>query len=261
MPVIDQAKLDSISAIPTNRVLQDIRANPMTHQVIALKGFEIAEIDTQNGVLYLQDDVTYRRPLSQTFQDKDHPILRFKVTLAEDFRSELIRPVFRKGRRIDVQGRITSTQEVTLRRSIDTALGESLRRLGPKFVEVCSEQFVDPLVAARALLWDIGKENIVLPLPLLAPATHGDLNTGNILLEAEPSPQVWLIDFADARYGHIYFDLAKLEIEFRTHVLYDLFRDIVAAGVWDEETALRFILLLENVLHTHAGEPFNVFLG
>jgi hypothetical protein len=87
------------------------------------------------------------------------------------------------------------------------------------------------------------------------------LNTGNILLEVEANPQVWLIDFADARYGHIYFDLAKLEIEFRTHVLYDLFRDIVAAGVWDDDTALRFILLMENVLQTHAGEPFNVFLG
>jgi len=148
-----------------------------------------------------------------------------------------------------------------LRRSIDETLGLHLRRLGPKFVEVCSEQFVDPLVAARALLWDIGKENIILPLPLLAPATHGDLNTGNILLEVETHPQVWLIDFADARYGHIYFDLAKLEIEFRTHVLYDLFREIVAAGVWDEDTAMHFILLLENVLQTHAGEPFNVFLG
>ena len=261
VPAIDQIKLDSISAIPTYRVLQDIRAHPDTHEVIALKGFEIAEIDTQSGVLYLQDDVTYRRPLSATFQDKDHPILRFKVTLADDVKAELVHPIFRKGRRIDVQGRVVSTQEVTLRRSIEATLGDALLRLGSKFVEVCSEHFVDPLVAARALLWDIGKENIILPLPLLAPATHGDLNTGNILLEVEPHPQVWLIDFADARYGHIYFDLAKLEIEFRTHVLYDLFRDIVVAGVWDEDTALRFMLLLENVLYTHAGEPFNVFLG
>ena len=261
VPVIDQSKLDSMAAIPANRVIQNVRSHDETQPLIALKGFEIAEIDTQNGILYLQDDVTYRRPISLTFQDKDHPVLRFKVELAQESKPELAHPIFRKGRRIDVQGRVASTQEATLRDSITATLGGALHRLGSKFVEVCSEHFVDPLVAVRVLLWDIGKENIIQPLPLLSPATHGDLNTGNILLEVQGSAQVWLIDFADARYGHVYFDLAKLEIEFRTHVLYDMFREIVAAGVWDEETALRFSLLLENVLHTHAGETFSLFLS
>lgn len=261
VPVIDQSRLDSLAAIPANPVLQDIRCGELENPTIALKGFEIAEIDTQNGILYLQDDVTYRRSISPAFQDKDHPVLRFKVELSDEHKPELVHPIFRKGRRIDVQGRVASTQDAVLRTSINATLGDFQHRLGPKFVEVCSEHFIDPLVAARVLLWDIGKENIIQPLPLISPATHGDLNTGNILLEAEGTPQVWLIDFADARYGHVYFDLAKLEIEFRTHILFDLLRDIVAAGVWDEETAVRFILLLENVLFTHAGESFDMFLG
>jgi 8-oxo-dGTP pyrophosphatase MutT (NUDIX family) len=260
-PVIDQAKLDSTAAIATNPVLQDIRGSVDTRPAVALKGFEIAEIDSQNGIVYLQDDVTYRRAISPVFQDKDHPVLRFKVELTKEQRSALVHPIFRKGRRIDVQGRVAATQESVLRSSIDDTLGELLHRLGAKFIEVCSEHFIDPLVAARVLLWDIGKENIIQPLPLLSPATHGDLNTGNILLEVEGNPQVWLIDFADARYGHVYFDLAKLEIEFRTHVLYDLFREIVSSGVWDEDTAVRFILLMENVLSTHAGESFATFLN
>ena len=263
VPVIDQSRLDSLAAIPANPVLQAIRAgSPGEAQpVIALRGFEIAEIDTQYAILYLQDDVTYRRPISPAFQDKDHPVLRFKVELGDDHKPELTHPIFRKGRRIDVQGRVASTQDAVLRSTIQATLANLQHRLGPKFIEVCSECFIDPLVAARVLLWDIGKENIIQPLPLISPATHGDLNTGNILLESEDNPQVWLIDFADARYGHVYFDLAKLEIEFRTHVLYDLFRDIVTAGVWDEETAVRFIMLLENVLSTHAGEAFGAFLS
>ncbi|HLF25295.1 MAG TPA: ATP-binding protein [Anaerolineae bacterium] len=261
VPVIDQSRLDTMAAVPANPVLQAIRGREGAQPVIALKGFEIAEIDSQNGILYLQDDIAYRRPIAAAFQDKDHPVLRFKVELTEELKPQLVHPIFRKGRRLDVQGRVTSNQDVTLRRSINTALGEFQHRLGSKFIEVCSEHFIDPLIAARALLWDIGKENIIHPLPLLSPATHGDLNTGNILLEVEGNSQVWLIDFADARYGHIYFDLAKLEIEFRTHVVYDLFREIVAAGVWDEETALRFMLLLENVLHTHTTESFSLFLN
>ncbi|HKZ83023.1 MAG TPA: phosphotransferase [Anaerolineae bacterium] len=269
VPVIDQSRLDSLAAVPANPVLQAIRADPLRDPLpaIALKGFEIAEIDTQNAILYLQDDVTYRRPISPAFQDKDHPVLRFKVELADDHKPELTHPIFRKGRRIDVQGRVASTQDATLLGSVrsgtlrEAILADLQHRLGPKFIEVCSEHFIDPLVAARVLLWDIGKENIIQPLPLISPATHGDLNTGNILLEWEDNPQVWLIDFADARYGHVYFDLAKLEIEFRTHVLYDLFREIVAANVWDDETAVRFVLLLENVLSTHAGETFDTFLS
>jgi 8-oxo-dGTP pyrophosphatase MutT (NUDIX family) len=260
-PLIDQARIDTLAAIAAHPVLQDVRSREEAQPTVALKGFEIAEIDTQNGILYLQDDITYRRPIASAFQDKDHPVLRFKVEMAGDIKPELVHPIFRKGRRIDVQGRVASTQEAILRRAIDATLGDLQHRLGAKFLEVCSEHFIDPLVAARVLLWDIGKENVIQPLPLLSPATHGDLNTGNILLEVENNPQVWLIDFADARYGHVYFDLAKLEIEFRTHVLYDLFRDIVAAGVWDEETTVRFILLLENVLHTHAGESFSLFLS
>ncbi|MFQ5421597.1 MAG: phosphotransferase, partial [Anaerolineae bacterium] len=96
--------------------------------------------------------------------------------------------------------------------------------------------------------------------PLISPVIHGDLNTSNILVGLDDDLPVWLIDFSDARPGHIYFDLAKLEVEVRTHVLFWIFRQMVADGVWSVEDAFRFALLLESMLLQAHKLNFDSFL-
>jgi hypothetical protein len=45
---------------------------------------------------------------------------------------------------------------------------------------------------------------------------HGDLNLENILVG--PGELIWLIDFAETRYGHTLFDFAKLNAEVISHI-------------------------------------------
>ena len=128
-----------------------------------------------------------------------------------------------------------------------------------KSFELAAGRFIPLLENIRYLLWEVGREDMITPMPIVAPVVHGDLNGGNILVEATQDVPLWLIDFSDARPGHIYFDLAKLEVEVRTHVFYRLFKEMVDDHLWDETTAQQFALLVENLLLQNSEATFEEF--
>lgn len=250
-------ELTTLSAVPSHPVLRTL--NEQVRQgkrpLLQLRGFEIAEIDTQEGVLYLHDDLVARFPLSPLLNDKNHPILRFKVQFTASERHMLTHPVFRRGKRITVQGEVAATQETVLANNI-AAVTQRPFDFDADTFELAAGRYMSPIANMRHLLWEIGREDMIMPLPQIAPVVHGDLNTSNILVEVNDDIPVWLIDFSDARAGHTYFDLAKLEVEFRTHVFYHLFEEMVAEGIWDVETATQFALLVENCLLEAGNRPF-----
>lgn len=259
--VLGASDLNTLSAVPGNQTLHQINdavRSGETPQVI-LKGFEIAEIDTQQGVIYLHDDLISKFPVSNLIRDKNHPILRFKVRLNEDDRSLISHPIFRRGKRITVLGTVTETQESILATNIEQVTGRPYSFDDPYF-EFAGGRFVPPIDNVRHLLWEIGREDMIVPLPQVSPVVHGDLNTSNILVEASDDVPVWLIDFSDARPGHIFFDLAKLEVEFRTHVLFHLFKVMVDEGIWSEAVATQFALLVENILLDISDLSFDEFI-
>ena len=259
---ISASDLTTLSAVANHSGLeainQALRAGRQPE--VILQGFEVAEIDTQQGVLYLHDDLIARYPISPLLQDKNHPILRFKVQLEESERAMLTHPVFRRGKRIAVRGRVVATQETVLADSIAEVTGQAYD-FGAESFALAAGRFLSPITNVRCLLWEIGREDMIVPIPQLSPVVHGDLNTSNILVEVGDDIPVWLIDFSDARPGHIYFDLAKLEVEFRTHVFYRLFKEMVDEGFWDVDTATHFALLVENVLLQATTGNFEDFVA
>lgn len=259
---ISAAELTTLSAIANNKTLHGINEAVRRGQQpqVILEGFEVSELDTEHGVLYLHDDLIARYPISSLLKDKNHPILRFKVQLKALDGEMLTHPVFRRGKRITVQGRVTFTQESVLARNVAEVTGQSYNFESAAF-EFAGGYFISPIINVRCLLWEIGREDMIVPIPQVSPVIHGDLNTSNILVEVSDDIPVWLIDFSDARPGHIYFDLAKLEVEFRTHVFYRLFNEMVAEGFWDVETATRFALLVENVLLQSSEGKFQDFIA
>jgi 8-oxo-dGTP pyrophosphatase MutT (NUDIX family) len=252
----------TLSAVPGNRTLKEINESVVGGEQpeVILHNFEVAELDTQQGVLYLHDDLVARYPVSSLVRGKNHPILRFKVVLRESEWEMLTHPVFRRGKRICVRGRVVDTQDTILGRSISQVTGEEFDFESDKF-ELGDARFISPIKNVRSLLWEIGREDMIVPIPQVSPVVHGDLNTSNILVEVGENVPVWLIDFSDARPGHIYFDLAKLEVEFRTHVLFRIFKEMVDEGMWDMMTATKFALLIENVLLQTIGGSFEDFVG
>ncbi len=260
--VIAADDLSTLSAVPGNPVLRDIHQavrHGGTPSVI-LRGFEVAELDTQEGVLYVHDDLISRYPISGLLKDKNHPILRFKIRLQPSQREMLTHPVFRRGKRITVRGRVVATEETILAENIEAITGKPFDYEDDAF-ELANGRFLSPIANVRYLLWEIGREDMIVPIPQVSPVVHGDLNTSNILVEVSDEMPVWFIDFSDARPGHVYFDLAKLEVEFRTHIMYRLYKEMVAEGLWDENTATQFALLVENVLLQTAENKFEDFLA
>lgn len=255
-------ELNTLSAIPGNQTLQAINqaVRDGEQPQVVLRGFEIAEIDTQQGVIYLHDDLVSKYPVSNLIKGKNHPILRFKIRLNQDDRNLITHPVFRRGKRIIVAGIVTETQESILAQNIEAITGESYD-FESQLLKFGGGQFIPPINNIRHLLWEIGREDMIVPLPQVSPVVHGDLNTSNILVEASDDIPVWLIDFSDARPGHVFFDLAKLEVEFRTHVFFQLFKDMVDEGIWSEEIATQFALLIENILLDMIDQPFEAFIS
>jgi len=227
---------------------------------VKLCGFEVAELDTAHGVIYLHDDLLAMYPALPLLKSKDHPILRFKVAFSESEWDILAHPLIRRGKRICVRGRVVASQETILAQHI-ARITERPYNLESDSYDLGSGQFISPVTNIRCLLWEIGREDMIVPIPQISPVVHGDLNTTNVLVEAgDTGVAVWLIDFSDARPGHIYYDLAKLEVEFRTHVLYRLYKSMIDEGLWDSDTAFKFALLLEDVLW-HADGDFADFIS
>ena len=258
--VVDAAELATLSAVPGNRALQEINTavRSGSRPEVLLRGFEVAELDTREGVVYLHDTLTERFPADPLLEGKEHPILRFRVQLQPSQRDLLTHPVFRTGKKVAVRGIVADTQESILARGLEEASGEPFDPASDAF-QIASAPFLSPLANIRYLLWEVGREDMILPMPNVAPVVHGDLNAGNILVEANPDVSLWLIDFSDARAGHVYFDLAKLEVEFRAHVFYRVFGEMVADHLWDTATATKFLLLIENLLLHYAEASFEEF--
>ncbi|MCZ7665779.1 MAG: aminoglycoside phosphotransferase family protein [Chloroflexi bacterium] len=117
-------------------------------------------------------------------------------------------------------GRVVETQETILSQQIEAVSGVKFD-LQQDIFEFGAGRFVSPITNARCLLWEVGRDDMIVPIPQISPVVHGDLNTTNILVEVNDEELfVWLIDFSEAGPGHIYYDLAKLEVEFRTHVFF-----------------------------------------
>ncbi len=260
--VLRSSELNTMSAVPSNSTLKQINQSVRDGEQpqVTLQGFEIAEIDTQQGVIYLHDELISKYPVSNLIKGKNHPILRFKIRLNQDDRNLITHPVFRRGKRITVTGIVTDTQESVLAKNISDVTGMPYNFEDDVF-EFGGGQFIPPINNVRHLLWEIGREDMIVPLPQVSPVVHGDLNTSNILVEVSDNIPVWLIDFSDARPGHIFFDLAKLEVEFRTHVFFQLFKDMVDEGIWSEETAIQFALLIENILQDISDKSFSDFIA
>jgi 8-oxo-dGTP pyrophosphatase MutT (NUDIX family) len=255
-------ELTTLSGIPGNRTLEKIRraVRDGEQPEILLDGFVVSEVDSAKGILYLHDDLMARHPFLHGLTPKDHAILRFKINLKESAREMLTHPIFRHGKRVCVRGRVVKTQEGILACNIAKITGQKYD-YDAQTMDFEGARFISPLKNVRYLLWEVGREDVIIPVPQISPVTHGDLNTGNILVEVDNEKiPVWLIDFAEARPGHIYLDLAKLEIEFRTHILYRLFKSMVEEKNWDDHTGTKFALLLENVLYSSLDKDFNDFL-
>ncbi len=259
--VLTAEDFTTLSAVPGNQTLQAITQAVTSggEPEIILHGFEVAELDTREGVLYLHDDLIARYPISNHLKGKNHPILRFKIQLEPEERHLLTHPVFRRGKRISVRGRVVATQETILAQGIQQATGDDLD-FDDAIFELANGRFPSPIATVQNLLWEVGREDMIVPIPQISPVVHGDLNTNNILVEVNDEMPLWLIDFSDARPGHLYFDLAKLEVEFRTHVLFRLFKEMVNEGLWDDDTAVRFALLVENILLLKTEADFNEFI-
>lgn len=259
--VLNAEEFTTLSAVPGNQILQAITQAVTSggEPEIILHGFEVAELDTREGVLYLHDDLIARYPISNHLKGKNHPILRFKVQLELGERPFLTHPVFRRGKRISVRGRVVATQETILAHGIEQATGDDFD-FDAAIFELENGRFPSPITIVQNLLWEVGREDMIVPIPQISPVVHGDLNTNNILVEVNDEMPLWLIDFSDARPGHLYFDLAKLEVEFRTHVLFRLFKEMVNEGLWDDDIAIRFALLLENILLLKTESDFSEFI-
>ena len=258
--VLDARELATVSTVPNCKTLNTINSavRDGEHPEVLLRNFEVAEVNSREGILYLQDTLVEQFPADPLLQDKEHPILRFKVYLQPSQHDLLNHPVFRRGKKVAVRGLVSDTQETILAQQIGDITGFEYE-FGADFFELASANFLSPLENMRFLLWEVGREDMIVPSPVIAPVVHGDLNAGNILLEANSDIPLWLIDFSEARAGHVYFDLAKLEVEFRTHVFYKLFYEMVVDGLWDADTTTKFILMVENLLVRHAETSFEAF--
>jgi thiamine kinase-like enzyme/DNA-binding response OmpR family regulator len=104
---------------------------------------------------------------------------------------------------------------------IEKAIAESL-----KHVHGNDLFYFDRLQEKRSFLNPVkymrGKS---FPLSTYQCITHGDLNPGNILLDA--SGQSWLIDFDSTGVGHILRDLAELDVAIRCQLLENEQADLV----------------------------------
>ncbi|MCA9875630.1 MAG: AAA family ATPase [Anaerolineales bacterium] len=261
--VIIAGELTTLSSVPGNAKLQAINEalRKGEEPMVTLCGFEVAELDTAHGVVYVHDDLLAMYPASPLLKSKDHPILRFKVAFSESEWDVLTHPLIRRGKRICVRGRVVESQETILARNI-AAITERPYDFQSHSFNLGSGHFISPVTNVRYLLWEIGREDMIVPIPQISPVVHGDLNTTNVLVEAgDTDVSVWLIDFSDARPGHIYFDLAKLEVEFRTHVLFRLYKSMVDEGLWDAETGFKFALLVKDVLWQAMDKDFADFIG
>ncbi len=247
--VLDANSLTALSAVPGNSTLEGINQAVRNGEKpeVTLHRFEVAELDSSESVLYLHDTLTERYPADPALSGKEHPILRFKVYLRPSEHGLLTHPVLRRGKQVSVRGKVRDTQETILARNVGMVTGQAYDFDGETF-EFAKARFIPLLENIRYLLWEVGREDMIVPMPIVSPVVHGDLNAGNILVEASPEMPIWLIDFSDARPGHIYFDLAKLEVEVRTHVFFRLFKEMVEEHLWDETTAQQFGLLVENLL-------------
>ena len=258
--LLDSQDIATISAVPSSKTLKEIftAVRSDDHPEVLLRGFEVAEVNSREGILYLQDTLVERYPPDPILQKKEHPILRFKIHLQPSQHDLLNHPVFRRGKKVAIRGLVSDTLETILARQIGDITGDDYK-FGADFFDLASANFLSPLENLRFLLWEVGREDMIVPSPVVAPVLHGDLNAGNILVEANADVPLWLIDFSDARAGHVYFDLAKLEVEFRTHVFYKLFHEMVVEKLWDADTTTKFILLVENLLLRHAESSFEAF--
>ncbi|MGB6848184.1 MAG: phosphotransferase, partial [Thermoanaerobaculia bacterium] len=247
--VLDANSLTALSAVPGNSTLEGINQAVRDGEKpeVTLHRFEVAELDSSESVLYLHDTLTERYPADPALSGKEHPILRFKVYLRPSEHGLLTHPVLRRGKQVSVRGKVRDTQETILARNVGMVTGQAYDFDGETF-EFAKARFIPLLENIRYLLWEVGREDMIVPMPIVSPVVHGDLNAGNILVEASPEMPIWLIDFSDARPGHIYFDLAKLEVEVRTHVFFRLFKEMVEEHLWDATTAQQFGLLVENLL-------------
>ncbi len=253
--------LTALSAVPVNEVLQKVCASVRSGEkpTLILNGFVLSELDTEKGILYLHDDLLARYPFAKELTAKDHPVLRFKVQLNEQERESLAHPVFRHGKRIHVRGRVVESQETILADNISQLAGKKYA-VKSDFFELAGAGFMAPIKTIHHLLWEVGREDMISPIPQVSPVIHGDLNTSNILLEINEKSSAWLIDFTEARAGHIYFDLAKLEIEFRTHVFFHLFKELHEGEGWKKEDIIKFLLMMEEILFLF-GDNFERFIS
>lgn len=246
--------------IPENNVLKEICEDVRNgnNPEMSLHNFVLSELDLEKGIIYLHDNLNFEAPFAKGVTAKDNPVLRFKVILGESDRKKLSGQIFRNGKRISVKGCVTSTQETIFKNNMDEVAAEG-KYSESNIFEIYEGKFVAPLDNIKYLLWEVGREDIIIPPPQVSPVVHGDLNTGNILVELGAGISVWLIDFTEAKPGHIYFDLAKLEVEFRTHVFFDIFNTVYNGSILSETEIAKFILLIEEALFLH-DDDFVIFV-
>ena len=113
--VLDAEDLSSISAVPGNETLtgltEDVRAGKQPQLI--LRGFEVAELDSREGILYLHDCLSERHAADPLLAGKEQPLLRFKIHLRESEQELLSHPVLRRGKQIAIRGIVTALKKVS----------------------------------------------------------------------------------------------------------------------------------------------------
>ena len=183
--IIDAGDLTTISSVPGTQTLEKINEAVRNGEQpeLILRGFEVAELNSKQGVPYLHDTLTERYPADPALFGKEHPILRFKVLLRSSDQELLTHPVLRRGKKVTIRGIVCDTQETVLVRNVSKATGQAYD-FDAEMFDLASASFIPLLENIRYLLWEIGREDTMVPAPLISPVVHGDLNAGNILVEA-----------------------------------------------------------------------------
>jgi hypothetical protein len=160
------------------------------------------------------------------------------ASLALEFEQLAADPRLRRGKRLDLRGKICKNRRELLASRLREGRDNGGSLWDP-YIKILELLFNSERAERR--LGELGIMNPVdffiygidfkKPVPMTVSRIHGDLNLDNILVSdsgsgKDTASDSWLIDFAKTQeQGHLAYDFVKLEVEMRTQLLADLIHE------------------------------------
>ncbi len=138
-------------------------------------------------------------------------------------------------------GQVITTRHMLLRAAVAAVLPPTVdltQQLLP--LPTAAATFpTNPLLPNPLLQWPALLREV---LPMRIGTVHGDLNTGNVLIDVE-AKATFIIDCAHAHHDHALYDLARLESELLLHLVADRFFDanLPPTAIYELYTWLDFV--------------------